>query len=92
MTLDELHGTVAAITGMPKTTAAKAVAATLHGIQSGLKSGAKVAIPGFGVFEVSHRPAREGRHPQTGAAMTIAAANAVKFKPGKNLKEAVNAA
>jgi DNA-binding protein HU-beta len=68
------------------------VAATLSGIQSSLQKGQKVAIPGFGVFEVAHRPAREGRHPQTGATMKIAAANAVRFKPGKGLREAVNAA
>jgi DNA-binding protein HU-beta len=92
MTLDELYGTVASVTGMTKAAAAKAVAATLQGIQSGLQKGDKVTIPGFGVFEVSHRPARQGRHPQTGATMTIAAAKAVRFKPGKGLREAVNPA
>jgi DNA-binding protein HU-beta len=42
------------------------------------------------VFEVAERPEREGRNPQTGEAIKIAASRAVKFKPGKGLKDAVN--
>ena len=91
MTLDELNSEVATATGMTKANAAKATAAFLHGIQEALKKGAdKVSITGFGVFETVERPEREGRNPQTGASIKIAASKAVKFKPGKGLKDAVN--
>jgi DNA-binding protein HU-beta len=91
MTLDELNSSVAAATGMTKAGAARAVAATLDGIQAALRQGSKVSLTGFGVFEVAHRPARQGRNPQTGKTIAIAASNAVRFKPGKGLRDAVNA-
>ena len=56
-----------------------------------LKEGEKVQLVGFGTFEVSERAAREGRNPQTGKTMKIAACKAPKFKAGKALKDAVNA-
>ena len=91
MTLDELNSEVATATGKTKAEAAKATAAFLNGIQEALKTGGdKVSITGFGVFETVERPEREGRNPQTGASIKIAASRAVKFKPGKNLKDAVN--
>ena len=90
MTLDELNSAVATATGKPKGDAAKAVTAVLHGIQEALKKGDKVSIAGFGVFEIADRPEREGRNPQTGQSITIAASKAVKFKPSKGLRDAVN--
>ena len=45
---------------------------------------------GFGTFEVSERAAREGRNPQSGEPMTIAASKAPKFKAGKALKDMIN--
>jgi DNA-binding protein HU-beta len=90
MTLDELNAAVATETGMKKTEASKAVTAVLHGIQNALKKNGKVAIAGFGTFEVVDRPEREGRNPQTGQAIKIAASKAVKFKPGKGLRDAIN--
>ena len=56
-----------------------------------LKKGEKIQLVGFGTFEVSERAAREGRNPQTGATMKIAATKAPKFKAGKALKDLVNA-
>ncbi len=90
MTLDELNASVAEATDMSKAGASKAVHAVLGGIESALKKGEKVSIAGFGVFEVVNRPARDGRNPQTGESIKIAASNAVKFKPGKGLKDSVN--
>ena len=55
-----------------------------------LKNGEKIQLVGFGTFEVSERPAREGRNPRTGETMTIAASKQPKFKPGKALKDAIN--
>ncbi|MFD7621892.1 HU family DNA-binding protein [Streptomyces sp. NPDC059802] len=48
----------------------------------------KVTVPGFLTFERTHRAAREGRNPATGAAMTIAAGYSVKVSAGSKLKEA----
>ena len=56
-----------------------------------LKKGGKIQLVGFGTFEVSERAAREGRNPQTGETMTIAASKAPKFKAGKALKDMVHA-
>ena len=50
----------------------------------------KIQLVGFGTFEVSERAAREGRNPQTGEAMTIAASKTPKFKAGKALKDSIN--
>ena len=55
-----------------------------------LKKGGKIQLVGFGTFEVSERAAREGRNPQTGETMKIAAPKAPKFKAGKALKDMVN--
>ncbi|MCS6877626.1 MAG: HU family DNA-binding protein [Geminicoccaceae bacterium] len=90
MTLEELSAAVAQSTGMTKAKAAEAIHAVLGGIQEALKRGNRVAIAGFGVFEVTHRAAREGRNPQTGERIQIKASKSVRFRPGKNLRDAVN--
>ena len=54
------------------------------------KKGEKVQMVGFGTFEVSERPERAGRNPQTGEVMQIAASKTPKFKAGKALKDLVN--
>jgi len=55
-----------------------------------LKEGGKVQLVGFGTFEAVERAAKEGRNPQTGEPMKIAACKAPKFKAGKALKDALN--
>ena len=55
-----------------------------------IANGDKVPLVGFGTFAVSERAAREGRNPRTGETVTIAARNAVTFKAGSALKDAVN--
>ncbi len=73
-----------------KKDAEKALKAFTEVVADGLKKGDKIQLVGFGTFEVSARPAREGRNPQTGATMKIAACKAPKFKAGKALKDAIN--
>lgn len=63
---------------------------TLEIIEKQLKKGDKIALVGFGTFEVSKRKAREGRNPKTGETMKIPASKAPKFKAGKALKDALN--
>ena len=49
----------------------------------------RVALIGFGTFEVRQHAARQGRNPSTGEPMTIPASNGVNFKPGKELKDSI---
>ena len=58
-------------------------------IAKALSEGDSVSLIGFGTFEVRQRAERQGKNPQTGAPITIAAAKVPAFKPGKGLKEAV---
>jgi DNA-binding protein HU-beta len=73
-----------------KTAAAAALDSLLEGITTSLKNGGKVTLVGFGTFAVSHRKARTGRNPQTGATIQIGAKQVPKFTAGKALKDAVN--
>lgn len=86
----ELVEAVATQTGLTKADATRALDAVFETITKALKKGERVPVAGFGTFAVSHRKAREGRNPQTGAKVKIAARKAVTFKAGTALKEAVN--
>ena len=63
----------------------------LASVTEGLVSEGKVVLPGFGTFEVRARTARVGRNPRTGEKLKIKASKVAAFKPGKGMKEAVNA-
>lgn len=88
MTKTELIAAVAA-KGVDKKAAAAAVNGAIEAITDALKAGDKVAIAGLGTFEVRERAERQGKNPQTGEAITIAATKAPAFKAAKALKEAV---
>jgi DNA-binding protein HU-beta len=90
MNLNDLKASVAEKAGLSKADAGSAVSAVLDTISEALAKGDKIALVGFGNFEVSERAAREGRNPATGATIQIAASKAVKFKAGKALKDSVN--
>ena len=75
---------------LSKKDAEKALKAFTDVVAEELKKGEKIQLVGFGTFEVSERAAREGRNPQTGAAMPIPASKAPRFKAGKKLKDAIN--
>ena len=77
--------------GLSKKDAEAALKAFTDVVSDELKNGGKVQLVGFGTFEVSERAAREGRNPQSGEVMKIAASKAPKFKAGKALKDLVNA-
>lgn len=74
-----------------KAAATKALDAFTRAVTETLKKGDTVALVGFGTFETRKRDARNGRNPQTGETIKIAASVAPAFKPGKALKDAVNA-
>ena len=91
MTKAELIDAMATGADITKAAAALALDAYVVAVTKELKKGGKVGLVGFGTFSVSKRKAREGRNPQTGKTMKIAACKAPKFKAGKALKDAVNA-
>ncbi|PKM95261.1 MAG: HU family DNA-binding protein [Firmicutes bacterium HGW-Firmicutes-1] len=68
-----------------------ALKAFIDVVSEELKNGEKIQLVGFGTFETSERAAREGRNPQTGEPMKIAASKAPRFKAGKALKDSINA-
>ncbi|MBV6652623.1 MAG: HU family DNA-binding protein [Phaeodactylibacter sp.] len=91
MNKGDLINKIADSANLSKAQATDALNAVLDGITDSLKGGDKVTLIGFGTFSVSHREARSGRNPQTGETIQIAAKNVVKFKPGKEISDAVNA-
>ena len=90
MNKTELIAAVAEKAELSKKDAEKAVKAFTDAVSEELVKGGKIQLVGFGTFEVSERPAREGRNPKTGESMTIAASKTPKFKAGKALKDMVN--
>ncbi len=90
MNKTELVAAMAEQAGLSKKDAEAALKAFTDVVSDELKNGGKVQLVGFGTFEVSERPAREGRNPRTGETMKIAASKAPKFKAGKALKDIVN--
>ena len=91
MNKTEFIAAIAEKAELSKKDAEKALKAFTDVVEEELKKGEKIQLVGFGTFEVSERAAREGRNPQTGKTMKIEACKVPKFKPGKALKDAVNA-
>ena len=89
MNKSDLVDAVASSADVTKASAGRAVDAVLDSIGDALGKGDTVSLVGFGTFSVRHRAAREGRNPQTGAAMHIAASKVPGFKAGKGLKDKV---
>ena len=87
----QLVAAMAENAGMTKKDAENALAAFEEVVTTSLQKGEKIQLVGFGTFEVVNRPARTGINPQTKESITIEASNTPKFKPGKALKDAVNA-
>ena len=89
MTKVELVAKIANDAKISKAAAEKALNSFTKNVTNTLKKGEKITLTGFGTFSVVARKARKGRNPQTGKDITIPATKVVKFKTGKNLKEAV---
>ncbi|MBU2252479.1 MAG: HU family DNA-binding protein [Proteobacteria bacterium] len=89
MTKAELITVMAEGAGVTKAAAAKALEAFTGAVAKELKKSGKLGLVGFGTFSVVKRKAREGRNPQTGKTIKIAAKKVVKFKAGKALGDKV---
>jgi len=90
MNKGDLVDKIAAANGITKTAADGAIDTIVSSVTAALKKGDRVTLVGFGTFSVSQRKARNGRNPQTGGVIKIAARRVAKFTPGVELKKAVN--
>lgn len=90
MNKGELINLIAEKADITKAQATSALNTFIEAVGDELKAGNKVTLVGFGTFSASKRQAREGRNPQTGKPIKIAAKNVVKFKAGKELTDTVN--
>lgn len=90
MTKADLINVMAKDAKITKAAAGAVLDSFIEGVTKGLKKKeGKVTLVGFGTFLRTRRKARKGRNPQTGEVIKIKAANVVKFKAGKKLKDAV---
>lgn len=81
---------VANAAGLTRRQAGEAYDGFIDAIKGTLQNGERVQLPGFGSFSVSARAARTGRNPATGEAIKIKASKSVRFKQGRELKDALN--
>jgi DNA-binding protein HU-beta len=87
---DLVNGIVDRVEGITRRQAAEAFEAVFDSIVEALRANESAKVPGFGSFSMSERAARKGRNPATGESINIKASKTVRFKVGKELKEAVN--
>jgi DNA-binding protein HU-beta len=90
MNQSELVDKVAQATALNQAAAGQAVKAVVKAILDALLDGEAVRVSGLSTFNVAARPAREGRNPQSGETIKIAASKAVRFHAGKAVKDALN--
>ena len=87
----EMADRLTARIGLSKAIAREAVDGVFTAIGEALADGKEVRIAGFGTFGTRSRPARTGRNPRTGEAVSVSASTSPTFKAGKTLKDAVKA-
>lgn len=88
----ELIAAVAERTGESKAKAGELVDAVFDVVTDALTKGDEVKLPSFGAFAVVTTAARKARNPQTNQEVIVPAGRRARFKPGKALKEALEAA
>ncbi len=91
LTKAELVSLVAKDTELTKAAAERVLNSMIQNVQDALVKGKTIQLIGFGSFSTTQRAARTGRNPQTGKKINIPAKTVPKFKPGKNLRDAVDA-
>lgn len=90
MNKGDLIGKISNDAKITKSQAESALNSFMKCTEDTLKKGGKITLVGFGTFGVSKRAARNGRNPQTGKPIKIAARKVVRFKAGKQLSGKVN--
>ncbi len=84
----DLVAKIAASTGESQASVGRVLDGLFAALEGAVKSGDKVTIPGWLSVEKTHRAARTGRNPQTGAEIKIPAGYGVKVSAGSKLKAA----
>jgi DNA-binding protein HU-beta len=84
----ELVAKIAASTGQSQATVDAVLGGLFEALAESVGGGTKVSIPGWLAVERTHRAARSGRNPQTGATIEIPAGYSVKVSAGSKLKAA----
>lgn len=69
-----------------------AIKTMIEEMANALADGGRIEIRGFGSFSLHFRAPRVGRNPKTGASVELHGKYVPHFKPGKELRERVNAA
>src|SRR5665811_687916 len=64
----------------------------LNQMADALAQGERIEIRGFGSFDLRHRPARTACNPKSGESLSLPAKVKVHFKPGKEMRDRVDAA
>lgn len=81
---------VADETGISKADASRIIDAVINGMFTALKDNRRVALMGFGTFNVVKRNAKNGRNPKTGESVKVPAKKVIKFKTSAELQSAIN--
>lgn len=76
---------------LPEKDIALSVNSLIEGMSDVLGQGGRIEIRGFGSFNLHFRPPRRAHNPKTGEKLITEPKYAVHFKPGKELREKVNA-
>ena len=76
---------------LPEKDIALAVNSIIEQMSTVLSGGGRIEIRGFGSFSLHYRPPRKAHNPKTGEKLVTEPKYAVHFKPGKELREQVNA-
>ncbi len=81
---------VSKTTSLAKRDAEEAVNAVVHVVSKEVRSGRRVVVAGFGSFNPTHRGARMGRNPRTGAPVSVSASRGVRFAASGMFKDILN--
>jgi DNA-binding protein HU-beta len=90
LTQTEIVNQLAETSGLKKTDVKGFFEALASLATDEVKKNGEFTLPGFGKLKKTHRKAREGRNPATGATIKIPAKTTVKFSIGKAMKDAVS--
>lgn len=91
MTKKDFSDKMSEICGLTKADSMKAYDAFIQTAEEYLLQGERVTLMGFGTLSVQEKPARTARNPRTGETVKVKAKRVVKFKPGKQLSETIDA-
>lgn len=86
-----IEGLAAKMTHLPEKQVTDSINKILDLMGSALIEGQRIEIRGFGSFSLHYRPPRNAHNPKTGEKVTTEAKYSPHFKPGKELRERVDA-